>query len=461
MNPLYTNDTCLPTTNPSASCTQGYLSDYAIVATKEKHIAAGVKFARKNNIRLTIRNTGHDFMGRSSAYGGLTINTHRFKDVAFTTKYKGPGGYKGTAVTVGAGIQVGELYKLAFEQSPKVTVVGGECAVSLLFHCKHVADMIQTVGFAGGYIQGGGHGPLATLHGMAADQALSFTVVTAEGDIVTANADENKDLFWALRGGGPATFGVVTSVTVKTFPEVPSAGTILDINSTHTTDPAVFWKGVEAFHAQANHFVDNGMFVYYVIRSGSLHVQPLYGPNMNSEKLLKVLKPLFDDLKAKGVPYSTSTKEFPTFYELYMDIFEPEGAGSDQLTGGRFMHRDDIAANNSGIMEAYKTALSPSPEFPFGIVVGHIVGPGYGAPSVDDAVHPLWRKATSFSITSLFPTAANWKAAKKVQTEVVTKALDEAAPKGGAYVNEVIPSMLAGIRIRRLTVILLVRSWTA
>jgi hypothetical protein len=273
---------------------------------------------------------------------------------------------------------------------------------------------------------------------MAADQALSFSIVTAEGELVTANADENSDLFWALRGGGPATFGVVTSVTVKTFPEVPSAGTILNINSTHTTDPEVFWKGVTAFHAQANHFIDNGMYAYYSLRQGSLHVQPLYGPNMNSTQLLRVVKPLFDDLNAKGVPYSTSTKEFPTFYELYVDIFEPETAGNDLITGGRFLDRDDITANNSGIIEAYKTALSPSPEFPPGFVVGHLVGPGFGAPSVDDAVNPSWRTATSFSITALLPTADNWKAAKKVQTEIVTKALDDASPRGGAYVNEVI-----------------------
>jgi hypothetical protein len=275
---------------------------------------------------------------------------------------------------------------------------------------------------------------------MAADQALSFNVITAEGEFVTANGDENTDLFWALRGGGPATFGVVTSVTVKTFPEVPSAGTILNINSTHTTDPEVIWKGVEAFHAQANHFVDNGMFVYWSLSPGSFHVQPLYGPNMDSAKLLKVLKPLFDDLKAKGVPYSSLTKEFQTFYELYVDIFEPETTGENLLTGGRFMNRDDITANNSGIIEAYKTALSPSPDFPFAIIVGHIVGPGFGAPSVDNAIHPAWRQATSFSINGLLPTIDNWKAARKVQTEVVTKALDEASPRGGAYVNEVQPN---------------------
>ena len=101
----------------------------------------------------------------------------------------------------------------------------------------------QTVGFAGGYIQRGGHGPLASLHGMAADQALSFEVITADGVYRTANAGENSDLFWALKGGGPSTFAAIVSVTVKTFPETPAAGAILHINSTHTNDTEVFWKG--------------------------------------------------------------------------------------------------------------------------------------------------------------------------------------------------------------------------
>lgn len=111
------------------------------------HIKAGVDFARTNNVRLLIRNTGHDFMGRSTGFGSLAINTHSFKTVTFVKNYTGGGGYTGSAVTVGAGVQVRELYKLANAQSPKVVVVGGEC---------------PTVGLAGGYIQGGGHGPMVS-----------------------------------------------------------------------------------------------------------------------------------------------------------------------------------------------------------------------------------------------------------------------------------------------------------
>lgn len=66
---------------------------------------------------------------------------------------------------------------------------------------------------------GGGHNPLNGLHGMAADAVLAYQVVTANGRFITATEDAHPDLFWALRGGGGGTFGVVTSVVVKAFPD--------------------------------------------------------------------------------------------------------------------------------------------------------------------------------------------------------------------------------------------------
>ncbi|KAK0116131.1 hypothetical protein ONS95_013163 [Cadophora gregata] len=365
MNPLYTNGACLPTTNRAAICSPGYLSDYVIMAKTKQHIAAGVKFAREYNLRLVVRNTGHDFVGRSTAYGALAINTHSFKDIKFIKQYSGPGTYTGGAVTVGAGIQTREMYTAAFNQNPKVNIVGGECA---------------TVGFAGGYIQGGGHGPVTSLYGMAADQALEFEAVTAKGEFVTANADVNPDLFWALRGGGPATFAIVTSLTVKTFPEVPSAMVILNINSTHTTNTVLWWQAVTLFHSLSNHYVDNDLFVYYELTPGTLHIQPFVGPNMNSAKLSQILKPLYEGLTKLGV-------------------------------------------------------LSP-PELGFGVIIGHIVGPGNALPIFDNAVYPGWRNASSFSIASLFPSQQQWATAKRVMTEKLTPAMMKASPRGGAYVNE-------------------------
>jgi FAD/FMN-containing dehydrogenase len=75
------------------------------------------------------------------------------------------------------------------------------------------------VSVAGGWAQGGGHGALSSYYGLGADQVLEYKVVTADGSLVVANKISNPDLFWALRGGGPSTFGVVVEATIKVYPQ--------------------------------------------------------------------------------------------------------------------------------------------------------------------------------------------------------------------------------------------------
>ncbi|KAH7130580.1 FAD/FMN-containing isoamyl alcohol oxidase-like protein MreA [Dendryphion nanum] len=422
--PLYTNNTCLPTDNPDGTCTRGFYGDYVIVATKKAHLKAGVDFARKYNLRLIVRNTGHDFMGRSTGYGSLIINTHSFKEATFVKKYKGPGDWTGSAATVGAGVQGRELYRKAFAQSPPVVIVGGEC---------------PTVGWAGGYIQGGGHGPLTSIYGMGADNVLSFDAITADGDYVVANAVENPDLFWALKGGGPSTFAVVTSITVKTHPEVPVAGTILNINATHTNDTKVFNEGFRIFHNLSNHYTNHGMFVYFELSLGRLHIAPFVGPKMDEAKVKQVLKPLFDQLDAAKIPYDAVTKAFPTFFEFYIDVFEDEGPNQNSVVGGRLFTQKDIAEKGNEVADAILFASAPTAE-DFGFSVGHIVNPGYGVPVVNNAIHPKWRNASSFVITNVIMGGnESWEVKKQkehVQTNIVGKALREAGPDGATYVNE-------------------------
>ena len=136
----WTNDTCPLMTDASASCTRGYYAEYVIMAKTKDHIKAAVDFARDNNVRLVIRNTGHDLMGRSTGYGALVVNTHSFKDATFVKEYTGPGDWKGGAATVGAGIQVRELYRLANAQNPPVVVVGGECPVCIPYARMSIYD---------------------------------------------------------------------------------------------------------------------------------------------------------------------------------------------------------------------------------------------------------------------------------------------------------------------------------
>jgi FAD/FMN-containing dehydrogenase len=78
-----------------------------------------------------------------------------------------------------------------------------------------VGGAALTVGAAGGYSLSGGHGALSPMYGLAVDNILEVDVVIADGTLLTANECTNTDLFWALRGGGGGTFGVVTRMVHK------------------------------------------------------------------------------------------------------------------------------------------------------------------------------------------------------------------------------------------------------
>jgi hypothetical protein len=129
----FTNGTCQVTNDPNEPCTLGYYGVYVINATKREHIKSGIDFAREKNLRLVIRNTGHDFVGRSNGWGSFVINTHNFQEISFTKSYNDSGSYKGGAVTIAAGVQGRKLLKAGSEQSPPVAIVTGECPVSMLY----------------------------------------------------------------------------------------------------------------------------------------------------------------------------------------------------------------------------------------------------------------------------------------------------------------------------------------
>ncbi|KAI0158008.1 FAD-binding domain-containing protein [Hypoxylon sp. FL1284] len=422
----FTNDTCRPTADPSEACTLGYYGVYVIMAKSRDHIKAAVDFARDNNLRLLIRNTGHDFIGRSTGWGALVINTHGFQDIEFTTEYSGPGDYHSHAVTIGAGVQGRALLTRANAQNPPVTVLTGEC---------------PTVGVAGGLIQGGGHGPLTPTYGMTADTALSFDVVTAAGEFLTANVDENPDLFWALKGGGPSAFAVILSVTMKAFPEQASYGFVIEINSTHTTDPEVFWEGVRIFHKHANNIVDAGLYTYFELMELRLHIRPVVGFNKSAADVVSVIQPLLDEFKSNGVPYSAFGNDYPTLFDLYIDLFEDEGAGTSALTGGWMFAHQDVEENNDAIVEAFRTVTSPRDDLKGqGFIIGHLWDAGHSTPISNSATNPRFRNSTNFAIVALpVPFGASLVQKEDLQdvlTNVQDAAMRKAGPNGCAYINE-------------------------
>ena len=189
------------------SCSNGTNPRYAVNATSAKQVAAAVTFAEKNNVRLVIKNTGHDILGRSEGYGSLEVwIRHLRTGVTFEKSFKSPctkTNWSGSAFTIGGGYTWEDVYPLAKQNN--VVVVGGGT---------------PSVGCLGGWMQGGGHGPASREFGLGADQVLSAEVVLANGTMITASACENQDIYFAIRGGGPGTYGVVTSTIIKAWPMV-------------------------------------------------------------------------------------------------------------------------------------------------------------------------------------------------------------------------------------------------
>ena len=202
-NPFYIGD------QPGLTQTLGWVeawatqpSVYAVAARNAQDIAAAVNFAREHNLRLVVKGGGHSYQGTSNAPDSLLIWTRHMHDIALHVGFV-PGGCEHSmqpqpAVTLGAGTIWMQAYQAVTTQSAKY-VQGGGCT---------------TVGVAG-LIQSGGFGSFSKHYGLAAGSLLEAEIVTADGKIRVANASTNPDLFWALKGGGGGSFGVVSRVTVR------------------------------------------------------------------------------------------------------------------------------------------------------------------------------------------------------------------------------------------------------
>lgn len=125
--PLYEGRTCHPNNSPGGNCTVGGYPTYAVNVTNVAQIQLAVNFARNANLRLVIKNKGHDFNAKSTGGGGLSVFTGYLRDMRFISNYSS-GPYQGPAFKVGTGVEVGALYEEAEEYG--VSVVGGIGRVS-------------------------------------------------------------------------------------------------------------------------------------------------------------------------------------------------------------------------------------------------------------------------------------------------------------------------------------------
>jgi FAD/FMN-containing dehydrogenase len=154
-------------------------------------VMAALAFGRENGLLIAIRGGGHNGAGLGICDDGLVIDLSRMK-----------------------GIRVDPVAKTVW--------VEAGCVWGDVDHATHAFGMATPSGFiastgVAGLTLGGGIGYLSRRYGLTVDNLLSVDMVLADGSFVTANAKENSDLFWAVRGGG-GNFGVVTSFEFKLHP---------------------------------------------------------------------------------------------------------------------------------------------------------------------------------------------------------------------------------------------------
>jgi FAD/FMN-containing dehydrogenase len=203
-NPYHLGD------QPALTQTSGWVdawtsapSAYAVAAAQTGDVVAAVRFAREHRLRLVVRGGGHSYQGTSCSADSLLIWTRAMNDItlhdAFVPRGCAPTLTPQPAVTVGAGAIWMRVYDAVTTRAGRY-IQGGGCT---------------TVGVAG-LVQSGGFGSFSKNFGLAAAGLLEAEVVTADGTARIANACTHSDLFWALKGGGGGSFGVVTRLTLRT-----------------------------------------------------------------------------------------------------------------------------------------------------------------------------------------------------------------------------------------------------
>lgn len=419
MAPFFANRSCDPFDGESSRCVLGTYVDYAVGVTCADDVAKALAFAERYNIRVVIRNTGHDYNGKSTGAGSLSIWTHYLSDIS-VSDYSSPH-YSGKAMKMGAGVQGFAAYEAAHKEN--LAVLGGEC---------------PTVGIAGGYTQGGGHSALASKYGLSADQVLEWTAVDGRGHYLTATRDENSDLFWALSGGGGSTFGVVMSMTVKAHPDMPTSGGNLTFTNSGISQDA-FWEAIGAYHKSLPAMVDEGIMSTSAFSNESFAISPMTGPGVSAERMNELLVPFTDKLESLNIKYTKVIKQFPNYFEEYNTMFPPIGVGIAQY-GGRLVPRSVVLQNNSAVTNAYRKIADGGGAF---VVIAVNVSTAVSG-DVYNSVNPAWRDTLLDTVvTTPWNFTAPWAdmvANANKMTEGFIPTLKSISPNSGTYINEVSPS---------------------
>ncbi|KAG8919912.1 hypothetical protein FRC02_001291 [Tulasnella sp. 418] len=424
------NGTCFIGTLVEQTCDQGLVPVLGASVNNADHVRKSVQFAKRHKLSVVVKNTGHDYLGRSTGAGSFMIWTHQLKGIEFSNAFtpsNAPRRYSAKpAVTVHAGEQWIDVYKAAHDKH--VVVVGGAA---------------RSVGAAGGWPLGGGHSPLGPKYGMGVDNIVQITLVTPDGNYRIANEYTNKELFWGLRGGGGSVWGVILTVTYKTHPALDNVlGGFFQFNAT-TPEHALNFR-TTAFAALPS-IVDKG-YSGYVLLDGTTFSFVALQPDSNSDPTNTGNFSLANEAFASLLNYSIAHPgsgeaamiwtKYPSFWDWFSNNIGDISIGKNTWIGGRLVTRDALINRPDKLAEVSR----------FGGIINVVAGGAVSKIDPDSvALNPAWRSGVIASANLGFggwPDSANvteitWR---QQQTTILNQLLgDIIGPGAGAYFNEADP----------------------
>lgn len=362
-----------------------------------------------------------------------------------------------------------------------MTGSGNNWGEALLYSLQYnrivTSGVDRTVGL-GGYIQGGGHGPLSSTYGLAADQLLQVTVATVGGDVLVCNSVQNQNLFWAVRGGGGGQYGVVTEYAILTYPTpaniAASSVRIMAANMSDYSDATVnaTWIAFSQLMSSFPDLMDQGFAGSGAAFTGTsassilglsdaipgvLASFNVWALNMTTETMDDLMSAVKNDIMSAigdsslvtlTMSNSSSSSNYTEFF-LSMNS-SPSSAGQVSLGSSRLIGRGQLGDLAVTDVASYLEVIMASQTEGDGTMLTVGLQGGPGPRNVPEerrgAVNPVWRDVYLHVLAGganvdtegqtprvALRAAAEWLDANK---EAVWR---EWAPETGAYMNEANP----------------------
>ncbi|TFK90401.1 FAD-binding domain-containing protein [Polyporus arcularius HHB13444] len=411
---LDSSDPANPLAIQGVNCQLGNIPQYYIEVKSYTDVQAALTFSKLTGVRLSIKNKGHDYKGRSSGKDTLSLWMTNLRSLSHSSSFRPDACFGKTydAITTGAGVFTQDVYEYA--DSVNRTVVAG-------YH--------QTVGFSGGYFLGGGHSNLSPVYGLAADRVVQVKVVTPDGIYRTANECQNEDLFFALRGGGGSAFGVVIESTHRVEPLFPIQAAVITFTSSASTDLAAWYS----LMVDNSYKWANDGWGGHIVGPSLIHVTPL----LSNEEAKASMQPAVDFAMAhNGTVTIEELPSYLAFFTKYVTSVEAR-VGSEIAFGTRLIPSKffSVAEGRSQLSALINDTLSSASLY---IIAGT---PWlYNETAGATAVTPTWRDAIWHlgivpQVFQYNDTLAERGARYKALSEHIQKFRD-LTPGSGAYFNE-------------------------